>query len=184
MPRVPLRDLAGVIFRDLMRPTRTKLAVLAFLFVTSIMAERDGSLVIGRPGNTAFDAENPVAVVILALLVRAVTQGAHMGLFPPMTAGLLHRIVIVLSLMAVIALVVVAIGAPLLIIPPVWLFVLILALQPRQDSGAPLIDDKRIDCPVCDGYGYLLDDDDSQIECEHCDGSGKVPAEKAKTQAG
>jgi hypothetical protein len=75
-----------------MRPTYSKLVTLAFLFVAAIMAEREGYLAIGRPGDTAVEAENPVAVVILALLVRAVTQGARMGLFPPMTVGLLHRI--------------------------------------------------------------------------------------------
>jgi hypothetical protein len=34
--------------------------------------------------------------------------------------------------------------------------------------------DARIDCPVCDGLGYLLCDDGSEIQCTYCDGTGKV----------
>jgi len=67
MIRVPLRDLAGVTLRKLARPTRTKLVILTILFLASIVAEREGYLVLGVPGDTAFEAENPVAVVIMAL---------------------------------------------------------------------------------------------------------------------
>jgi len=70
--RPPLRDLAGITLRDLARPTRTKLVILAILFLGSIVAEREGYLVLGVPGDTAFEAENPVAVITMALFVRAV----------------------------------------------------------------------------------------------------------------
>jgi hypothetical protein len=171
MAKPTLRDLATVIFRDLMRPTYAKLVALAFLFVASITAEHEGYLVLGRPGN------NPIPVVIFALLVGSMAQGARMGLFWPIPAAPRHRIVVVLSLMAIGALVVAATGAPPVAILMAWLFVLMVALAPRQDSGAPLTDDDRIDCPVCDGHGYLLDDDDSEVECEQCGGSGKVLAQ-------
>ena len=36
--------------------------------------------------------------------------------------------------------------------------------------------DDLIDCPVCDGRGYLLCDDGSEAQCTYCDGTGKVPA--------
>ncbi len=44
--------------------------------------------------------------------------------------------------------------------------------------------DDLIDCPVCDGLGYLPCDDGSEIQCTHCNGTGKVPAEQAETTAG
>jgi hypothetical protein len=44
--------------------------------------------------------------------------------------------------------------------------------------------DDLMDCPVCDGLGYLQCDDSSEIQCEYCDGTGKVSAAKAETPAG
>jgi hypothetical protein len=205
MAQPTLRDLATVILRDLMRTTRTKLVILVVLFVASIVAEREGYLSVGLPG------ENPVAIVILAFLVRAVNlrvtieipksggyfthqlpprepsipdRDARMGLFPPMTAGLLLRIVVVLGLMALIAVGNAANDGPPIITLVAMLVVLALVLGRREHSGVPLMDDYLVDCPVCDGHGYLLDDDDSEIECEQCDGSGKVLAERGETQAG
>jgi DnaJ-class molecular chaperone len=40
--------------------------------------------------------------------------------------------------------------------------------------------DDHIDCPVCDGLGYLPCDDGSEIQCEHCGGTGTVSAEKTE----
>jgi DnaJ-class molecular chaperone len=40
------------------------------------------------------------------------------------------------------------------------------------------LDDELIDCPVCDGLGYIPCDDGSEIQCAQCDGTGKVPAIK------
>jgi DnaJ-class molecular chaperone len=45
-----------------------------------------------------------------------------------------------------------------------------------HSPGAPLMSDELIDCPVCDGLGYIACDDGSEIQCEQCDGTGKVPA--------
>ena len=39
--------------------------------------------------------------------------------------------------------------------------------------------DELIDCPVCDGLGYVACDDGSEIQCAQCDGTGKVPAVQA-----
>ena len=44
--------------------------------------------------------------------------------------------------------------------------------------------DDLIDCPVCDGLGYLPCDDGSEIQCEHCNGTGKVSAERAEALRG
>ena len=41
--------------------------------------------------------------------------------------------------------------------------------------------DEPVDCPVCDGRGYLPCDNDSEIQCESCNGTGKVPAERTAT---
>ena len=38
--------------------------------------------------------------------------------------------------------------------------------------------DELIDCPVCDGRGYVPCDDGSEIQCRQCDRTGKVPAAK------
>jgi hypothetical protein len=40
------------------------------------------------------------------------------------------------------------------------------------------MDDELIDCPVCNGCGYLPCDDSSELQCAKCDGTGKVPAVK------
>jgi hypothetical protein len=39
--------------------------------------------------------------------------------------------------------------------------------------------DELIDCPVCDGLGYIPCDDGSEFQCAHCAGTGKVPADQA-----
>jgi hypothetical protein len=66
MKQVPLLGRAKVVFRDLAPPMRTKLVILVVLFVASIVAEREGYLVLGMP------RENPSAIIILALFLRAV----------------------------------------------------------------------------------------------------------------
>jgi DnaJ-class molecular chaperone len=38
------------------------------------------------------------------------------------------------------------------------------------------MDDELIDCPVCDGLGYIPCDDGSELQCARCDGTGTVPA--------
>jgi hypothetical protein len=76
MNRVPLRDLA--------RPTRTKLVVLLILFVGSVVAEREGYLVFGMPG------EAPIAVVILALFLRAVRLRMTIAI-PPSEGPFTHQ---------------------------------------------------------------------------------------------
>jgi DnaJ-class molecular chaperone len=45
-----------------------------------------------------------------------------------------------------------------------------------SSSGASLMSDNLIDCPVCDGLGYVPCDDGSEVQCEQCEGTGKVPA--------
>jgi len=61
-----VRDLVVPLLSDLGRPSRTKLAILVIGFALSVVAEHQGFVTIGMPG------ENPIAVIILALLVRAV----------------------------------------------------------------------------------------------------------------
>ena len=67
MTRALLRDLADVMLRDLIRPSRMKLAVLVILVVLSVVAENGGHLVLGEPG------ENPVAIAIIVLSVKVAT---------------------------------------------------------------------------------------------------------------
>jgi DnaJ-class molecular chaperone len=38
------------------------------------------------------------------------------------------------------------------------------------------MDDKLIECPVCNGLGSIPCDDGSELQCAQCDGTGKVPA--------
>jgi DnaJ-class molecular chaperone len=44
--------------------------------------------------------------------------------------------------------------------------------------------DDLVDCPVCDGLGYVPCDDGSELQCAHCDGTGKVPVVQAEPTAG
>jgi hypothetical protein len=41
-------------------------------------------------------------------------------------------------------------------------------------------EDGTMECPVCNGRGYLPCDDDSEHLCEHCDGLGRVATEEAQ----
>jgi len=59
-------DLVASLLSDLGRPSRAKLVILVLGFVLSVVAEHQGFVAIGMRG------ENPIAVIILALLVKSV----------------------------------------------------------------------------------------------------------------
>ena len=85
MDRVPVRENVRAWLRELARPTRTKLVILLVLFVVSVVADREGYLVLGEPG------ENPIPVVVLALVLRAVKLRVSI-VIPPSEGPFTHQL--------------------------------------------------------------------------------------------